>query len=335
MSEPLAKSGESTLAREAQAWVVRLDSRQATVEDAAAFKRWCEQSTGHATAFAQARQVWEAMRSAAVAAEAGVNASNHANVVAFNSRSPKLEPRMSRRALLGGAIAASATYLALRPPLQLWPSVTEFAADYRTGTGEQREVLVADGVVIQMNTQTRINLRPRTGEVAGIELLAGEAEIQTGVDTASRLEVTAAGGSISAAGGRFNVRYTGADVCVTCLQGRVEIQHGSQRAALDVRQQLTYDTRGLGAPRSADAASVSAWRQRQLVFDQAPLSTVVDEINRYRPGKIILTSAELGRTRVQAIFSIDRLADATALIRDVYGAEVIELPGGIVLLRQA
>jgi len=59
---------------------------------------------------------------------------------------------------------------------------------------------------------------------------------------------------------------------------------------------------------------------------------VVAEVNRYRHGRLLITNAALGRTRVQASFSIDRLDDVAFLVRDVYGAELTQLPGGIVLL---
>ena len=68
---------------------------------------------------------------------------------------------MSRRALLagGGALAASvAAYAVMKPPLDLWPSFDELRADYRTATGEQRRVTVAD-VDVRLNTQTSIASR--------------------------------------------------------------------------------------------------------------------------------------------------------------------------------
>ncbi|MRB43370.1 iron dicitrate transport regulator FecR, partial [Bacillus thuringiensis] len=77
---------------------------------------------------------------------------------------------------------------------------------------------------------------------------------------------------------------------------------------------------------------VMAWRERMLVFNDVPLATVIDEINRYRPGMLLLLDKALGRRRVQARFSLDQLADVATLIRDAYGIEVTRLPGGVVLL---
>ncbi|AVQ85536.1 MULTISPECIES: FecR family protein [unclassified Variovorax] len=310
------------LQREAQAWVVRLGSHQVTDEDAQAFKRWCAQSRSHANAFVQAREVWRAMASAAL------------QVRRQDERNARTRmPVAGRRAFLGGAVAASVAYLAVRPPLELWPSVTEWGADYRTATGEQREVAMADGVVLQMNTQTRVNVLRGSESGEGIELLAGEAEIAT--QASARVTVSAADGVVSAVRARFNIRNTDGEVCVTCIAGQVEVARGAQRLPLDEGRQLRYGAAGLGAVMPVDIGPVTAWRRRQLVFDQVPLAQVVAEVNRYRRGRLVLTSEALGRSLVQASFSIDRLDDVASLVREVYGAELTQLPGGIVLLGQA
>ncbi|MGF6347142.1 FecR family protein [Variovorax sp. W2I14] len=317
-----------TLQREAGAWVVRLGSQQATEDDAQAFKRWCAQSRAHADAFVRAREVWQAMAPAALR----VRQDERRHGEQKRDARPSLA---GRRAFLGGAVAASVAYLAVRPPLQLWPSVIEWGADYRTATGEQREVAMADGVVLQMNTQTRVNVRPGSDSGEGIELLAGEAEIAAQSPVSARVTVSAADGVVSAVRARFNIRHTDGEVCVTCLAGEVEVARGAQRVALDEGRQLRYGAAGMGAAVPVDTGPVTAWRRRLLVFEQVPLAEVVAEVNRYRHGRLILTSEALGRSLVQASFSIDRLDDVASLVREAYGAEVTQLPGGIVLLGRA
>jgi transmembrane sensor len=120
---------------------------------------------------------------------------------------------------------------------------------------------------------------------------------------------------VSAARARFNIRNLGGEVCVTCLAGQVEVARGAQRARLDAGRQLRYGPGGHGpvaawaGHAAAATGAVSAWRRRQLVFDQVPLAEVVAEVNRYRRGRLVLTSEALGRSKVQASFSIDRLDD--------------------------
>jgi len=325
--EPEATEAMKTLQREAQAWVVRLGSQQATEADGQAFRRWCARSRDHAQAFVQAREVWQAMAPAA----------QRVRQQEVREAARRL-PVPGRRAFLGGAVAASVAYLTVSPPLALWPSLAEWGDDYRTVTGEQREVAMGDGVVLQMNTQTRINLRRGAApEPAGeaIELVSGEAEVLAGGLTSARITVAAGAGTVSATRARFNIRHFDGEVCVTCLAGQVDVAQGTQQVRLEEGRQLRYGAAGLGVATAVDTAAVIAWRRRQLVFDQVPLSQVVAEVNRYRHGRLILTSEALGRSRVQASFSIDRLDDVALLVRDVYGAELTQLPGGIVLLGAA
>jgi transmembrane sensor len=309
--------------QDAQAWVIRLASRHVTTDDAQDFKDWCAQSQQHVVAFVRARSVWLALRPAAqrIAQKAYQQDQRAAKQLA-----PGSAP--GRRAFLRTALAASVGYLALSPPLQLWPSLTEWAADYRTATGEQRKVVLADGTVLQMNTQTRLNVA--SGDTRVVDLLAGEVEVGV-VPGTHRLEVAAASGMISGDDASFNVRNLDSEVCVTCLAGRIDVAVGKRRVALDAGNQLTYGEQGIGAPMPVNPALVSAWRQRSLVFNQTPLAAVVAEVNRYRPGKLVLANASLGRNQVQANISIDHLDDVIALIRDVYGAEVTHLPGGVIV----
>lgn len=320
---PPPREDSAAIRHEAQAWVVRLSSKGATTDDAEAFKRWCACSRAHATAFAQARAVWQDLRPAAQRVQRKEAA--HA--------AQRTAGRPGRRAFLGTAVAASAAWLVVRPPLGLWPALGELGADVRTGIGEQRELITPDGVVVQLNTRTRIDLGRTEGGVPMLELIEGEAEIRTdGGAAASAVQVTAGDGVITAERARFNVRLIGGEVCVTCLAGRVDVQRGNARSTIEADRQLAYADAAAAVARPANAGAVSAWRRRQLVFERTPLAEVVDEVNRYRPGKLILTNAEVGRQRVQASFSIDRLDDVVALVRDVYGLDVTRLPGGIVLL---
>ena len=119
---------------------------------------------------------------------------------------------------------------------------------------------------------------------------------------------------------------------MTCLEGEVDVAHGAQRSRLGPAQQVVYNDVRLTDVRDVDPRRVSAWRQRVLVFDGMPLNQVVDEVNRYRPGRIVLLDDRLGRTPVQAYLSLDRLDDFATLVREVHGANVRSLPGGVLII---
>ncbi|MGK5075294.1 FecR family protein [Janthinobacterium sp. ZB1P44] len=313
----LVEHDDTAIGREAAAWWARLRADDFTQADADALRAWCALSPGHARAWRELRQVWQALDPALTRAAA---APQRENVLAF-----PLRP--GRRAFLGGALAAGVAVLALRPPLGAWPSLQELSADYRTGTGEQRQLALSQQMTVQMNTQTRINVRAPEA----IELLGGEAEILAS-GARQPVSVVAGAGRLLAQSARFNVRHTGDAVCVTCLAGAVEVVWQQRRQTLDAGQQLVYDDGGAQAATVAPAEEASAWRTGALSFAGKPLAEVVDEINRYRPGRVVLRNAELGRRLVRMRFSIGQTDGALAMIRDLYGAQMTSLPGGIVLL---
>ncbi|WP_248732825.1 FecR domain-containing protein [Pseudomonas sp. MWU13-2517] len=288
---------------EARDWLVLLTSGRATVADAKALRAWCARSPEHAQAFEQAKVLWQQLGAAA---------------------EPVERPRhFGRRAFLGGALAASAAVVMVRVGVP--GGFAGLTADYRTAVGEQRQVQLNEGVSLELNTQTRIS---RVGQ--GIELLEGEVEVLA--QLAQPLKVQAGQGWISAAQARFNVRHTGDSVCVTCVEGALSVDASGSSVSLGRGKQLTYGPDGIGEPLAVDTQAVVAWREQVLVFNNATLATVVDEINRYRPGMLVLLNKELGQRRVQARFSLQQLAGVALLIRDAYGARCTELPGGVVLL---
>ncbi len=330
------KDTASDAVAEAQAWLVRLRSGDATPEDLRAYRRWRAERPEHASVAHALGDLWKTLDTAGAEIDAEIPMAR-----AWNGRASSSVMRPGRRAFVGFAIAAGASWLALRPPLQLWPSIGEFAADYRTGTGEQRRVVLSDRVAVEMNTQTRINLTSSSAggtRQRGIDLLEGEAEIVAGMPAAGRAEllqpvvVVAGQGRMRAYVARFNVRRTGNEVCVTCLSGTLDLEHPRQRLSLKAAQQLVYNDRDVRMVRGIDPENATAWRRGELVFNRVRLAQVVDEINRYRPGKIILHGRTLGDSVVQAQFDLTHLDAAIDMIGRLYDAQVTRLPGGIVLL---
>lgn len=309
------KGGRASHDRDARNWLLTLTSGAATEADAEAFRAWLRADPGHEAAFAEQKRLWQAL-GPAVREEAAARAT---------TRRP---PLSGQRAFLGGAVAACGAWLAFKPPLGLWPAVDELTADVRSGTGEQRRVALAGDASVQLNTQTRINLS-RSGQAQQIDLLAGEVELLTAGQPVS---LTAGAGRVSATSGCVNVRYTDGQVRVTCLEGSARVALRQESVELTAAQQVVLGAGGASGPRRVDPDQVTAWRRGVLEFNNVPLAQVVDEINRYRPGRIVLVSDRLAGSLVQARFSLDQLADAALLIRDAYGAQVTSLPGGIVLL---
>ncbi len=152
------------LQEEARIWLRRLTSGEVTQWDAQAFKRWQRASPQHQAAFDEAKRQWQLMRPVI-----GDVLRAEPKVASFHERTLR-GPRMGRRAFLGAAVSAGAVAAVaiVHPPLGLWPSADEWRADYRTATGEQRALTLADRVSVTLNTQTSVRRTVTAAEITGM-----------------------------------------------------------------------------------------------------------------------------------------------------------------------
>jgi transmembrane sensor len=316
--------------RDAIAWVQKL--AEATPEDVEALKRWRAQSSAHAAAFVEAKRVWRK-----VGAAGRILHDPSQDLVAELDALGLRRRVMNRRAILGGGLAAlaAAVYGVADPPFGLWPSFSELDADYRTGTGEQRNITLANDVAVSLNTQTSLLIQPSQGAEDRVKLISGEAAFATS-RTARSFAVLAASGKTIAESGRFEVRYTtsgeGSPVSVTCFEGLARIEHQTETAALGPGQRLHYAAAGLGPISAIDPVAASDWQRGIVEFRGTPLVEAVEEMNRYRPGRIILMSATLAQKQLSGRFRIDQMDQVLLQLKQAFDARLQRLPGGIVLV---
>jgi transmembrane sensor len=316
---------------QAVAWVQRMRSGEATADDAKALTEWCAQSPGHVAALAEAKRMWSDIGAAGKILRA------HSHGVATSlDRLNERRRVVGRRAFLGGGLAAAASYAVVHPPFHLWPSFSELSADYRTATGEQRRIELAADVSVQLNTQSSLAIEPADANADRVQLISGEASFVTSTQAERSLIVLAADGTTIGSRARFDVRHMNvagkASVCVTCLEGHVLVEKGADSATLLSGHQLRYDAAGLSFAAPIDAEVVSAWQRGIIVFRSVPLAEVVEEINRYRPGRIVLVNRELGTKPVNGRFRVDQMNEILIRLEQAFNARVRTLPGGIVLL---
>lgn len=332
---------DDVLRQEARIWLARLSGGDVRQVDLHAFRRWQGTSAAHAEAFDDAKRQWHAMRPAIgewlrADPEAAARHRRLASRPPAGSRAARGNGLAGRRAFLGVGLSAAAVagVAAVYPPLGLWPSVGTWSADYRTATGEQRDIALASAagrVDVMLNTQTSVRRHTRDGRTNGLDLLTGE----VAVDLASAREpfgVSAGVGRSVARAGRFEVRYLDGRVCVSCLEGTVRVVHPAGERRLAAREQTVYRDDAIGGVTGVEPAAVSAWRRGELVFRQTPLAKVIDEINRYRPGRVVLLAESRRGEPVSGRFSIAILNEALLQIKRSFGLTSRALPGGVLIL---
>jgi transmembrane sensor len=346
-------SGTDPLTDQALDWVLLLRSGRATTADADALRVWRQQSPEHDAAFKAAARLWRDLGTMAQMLEVQERDIQERDVQQPGNPKSKFEELatgrqitplrshialgasrlMSRRALIGGAVAASAvTYAVFHPPLGLWPSLEELSADYRTRKGEQRDVMLGGDVKLKLNTQTSVAVRSMQ-RGPEIELISGEAAVTAARPASSPLVVIAANGRLTATQASFDARCIDSVVLATCITGSLTVEQGAHKIELRQGEQISYSlAMAPGAPVLTNPAQTTAWQEGLLIFHDRPLTEVIEEVNRYRPGKIIIMNSRLGQRMVNGSFHLERLDDVIGEVRQLFDARVQRLPGGIVLL---
>lgn len=306
------------LEQEAVAWMVRLHSGEMTESDRRALGEWRSRNDSHDQAFRKVAHLWhrlEPLRHQLPLSWEQV-IPRPGTVETSLGGDPKKEQKPRRRWIVPGALAASIAALAVM--LVVAGEVLPFlGADARTRTGEQLTVPLDDGSRIHLNTQAAVSIH-YSNEVRRIDLLAGEAAFRVAKDTARPFIVHSGRGQVRAVGTEFIVRESEEAAIVTVTEGVVEVSASGARddapALVHAGRRVAYGSSGLSPVEPADVRVATAWQRGKLIFEAAPLSVVIEEINRYRPGRVVLMNDSLARHPVSGVFDLDRLDAALSTI---------------------
>lgn len=290
------------VAAEAAVWVARLHGPDRSPCMERECLAWQAQSAAHREAFERCTQTWQDV--------AGVSL---ASAYAAGDQQAAQRAGWPRRALAVGLAG-----LLVGAGVLLWRGAA--GDEYRTVVGEQRQVQLADGTRLALNTDT--DLRVTLSDTQRTVTVArGEALFEVAPDTRRPFVVRAAGREVVALGTVFTVRVgdaaapAGSAVAVTLLEGQVALRPaagvGGDAAAPPLLLHPGERARfGAGAGQGAAARvdrprldQVVAWRRAEAVFDATPLADAVAEMNRYSRTPIVLVDAPaLAALRVSGLY---------------------------------
>lgn len=181
--------------------------------------------------------------------------------------------------------------------------VAPLMADYRSAVGERREVVLADETRVQLNTDSAINVELNQ-QARRIRLLRGEMLVTLGKDVQGRaLQVTTAEGRIEALSGRFSVRQRDGYSQFGPLQGAARLLPLQAPArVLAANERVNFTDREILA-RRGDVTEL-AWTQGMIVADGQRLADFLEELSRYRHGRLACDPA-LADLRVSGTYPLD------------------------------
>lgn len=335
----------------AGAWCVKLANGALEPDDQARFQAWLDLHPENRRAFEDAVGVWKAVGDTSLSPELlalrrdalqGFEAANRARW----SRPLRRKPFPWRAASIAAAITLTLgggwLFATLRP------------ADYRTGVGERRVVVLSDGSKVSLDAATEVKVRySRDGRRLWLD--HGRAKFDVAHDASRPFTVAAADKVVRATGTAFSVELVQGQVQVVLYEGHVTVldqgatgktrpvplqaRTGASSALIEADTVLTPGHELIAPVRVASAEIVPidpvrslAWEGGQLVFTREPLATAVDRINRYTDQKISIGDARVGQVKIDGVFTAGDTEAFIDGITEVFPVRARDTDNGKVLV---
>ena len=305
-----ASPADNEALEEAAEWLMALSAGDVTDEQKAQWSAWRTSNPERAQAWARAELLQGKLGGLPTAV----------SMAALDRPAdPSRRALVSRLALLLAVLPASWASWKLAEQ-QGW------AADYRSDIGECRQLTLADGTQVFLNTDSAIDVR-FDGTQRLIQLLRGEVLVQTAPDIvvpARPLRVATQEGRMQALGTRFTVRELGGRTCLAVIEGAVHIQpaHAAAGAGSVVQagERADFDNRTVGRPQPVDSTA-TAWTQGMLLADSMRLADLVAELARYQRG-FIRCDPRIAGLRVSGAFPVSDTRRCLGMLEATYALRV-------------
>lgn len=284
-------------------WWIKIRDEATDRETLELFKLWLDQDPRHREAFAETEQIFKAFVQEAAQVEP--------KVPIPSSRIKERHRRVPSILGKAGLAAAACWMLVLHTWLPSSYSVFgRLSSDYHTEIGENRNVTLADGsqLLLDSNSAIRIDYSEHSRHV---ELLYGQARFSVARDASRPFDVGAGQATIRALGTVFDVYFANGRTHVVVEQHAVSVMTGNPiidgpQVKIEEGQQLVYsDGMPFDLPEQVDLEQARAWQQHKMVVTNRPLAEVFAELERYRSGRVFAADPDLGHLRISGTFSLD------------------------------
>lgn len=258
------------VAEQAVHWLLEMQQGELNPRQQAAWQQWLNAHSEHQRAWEHIQRVNQRLRGMP-------SPLAHAALSAPQSRS-----RRQALKLLLVLGAGSATAWGLRQQ-HILPPLT---ADYRSPVGQRRNVQLADGSRLQLNTGSAVDVHFDRSQRL-IRLLEGEMLLTARAGN-TPLHVLTGQGLLSSQAARLNVRQFNDHTQLTVFDGTVDIMPSSYRGlplSVETARQVNFTRKGWDTPLAADTNS-GAWADGVLVAAHMRLEDFLAELGRYRRGQL-------------------------------------------------
>lgn len=310
-----------------QWWAVN-QSDQCTEAERTAFEAWLAADERHAEIYASLETVW---------ADLG-----RFTDLEVSKPQPREKSWMTGRGLaLAASVALAVVITAIAAFSWFGASSGPVLANASLSTvqGVIREEALADGSSVTLGAESWMTVE-YTATERRVSLKAGEAFFSVSKEDPRPFIVTAGDTTVRVLGTKFDVRLSPNQVRVGVLEGIVEVAQtgntaqGHAYVTLPAGQRIVT-TRGhaLAEAQAVVFAEPGAWRDGRLIYENAPLSQVLADANRYFDGRFVVESDALNNLSVSASFRTENSEHLLAALNSGLPISTERLANGNVIVR--
>lgn len=351
-------------AQTAADWVVRRDGGL-TAEERRALGAWKDADSHHAAELARMEAAWRSLDGMGAAAELQAMA----DAVEIRARARQRRGRMLG---LGATMFAAAAALVVGwvswTSFQAEPPVLLDTANknYRVLTSSLQRMILPDGSVAELNGASRIEV-DYTPAARHVRLTEGEAHFIVAKNPERPFFVSAGAVTVRAVGTAFNVRLASEVIEVLVTEGQVKLESAKtadaepdaadearpdpvaaptapiasgpalvagQRAVIRRVEGSSPASAEVGEVDRADIDEALGWQSTRLVFNNTPLSEVVEGFNRCNSHRLTIGDPSIRDRTLTGVFRADNVEGFARLLRHSIDVKAeLRTPTETVLLR--
>ena len=244
-------------------------------------------------------------------------------------------PWWRRGRTLAAASVVLAAALAYGTLVDRVPKARALATDkntYVTGAGERSDLLLADGTRVRLAPGSQVRVAADFGTARRDVYLDGEGYFEVVHDESRPFTVYAGNTSVRDIGTAFSVRSYAADssVQVVVREGEVAVAGVGRLRAGDMGR--VSSTGESTVRRAVDVESQLSWTSGRLIYDDAPLDAVLEDLHRWYGADVELADTAIAHLPFTGTLANVAPNEAVAQVAATMGL-LVEVDGQHVILR--
>ncbi len=335
-------------------WFTLFESGRTTVEQKMTFEIWVNEKAEHEKAFEEIKSLSGNMR--ALSVDIHNREKNQDTELSRTVRQAatrvKLLRKRKKSLSLGRRVASIAAAIIVSLGglwLWQWPALNEGVTSYQTAIGEQKTVMLSDGSLVTLNTDSELSVA-MTDNLRRLHLIRGEVYFEVAKDKNRPFEVAVQKAFVKAVGTAFNIHHRDAEVSILVTEGKVEVkskfaplspaqeikQLSEKKEFLVTGDQIIFGREKLKRIQLEEKMinRRTLWREGKIILDNKSLAEIVREIQPYTTEKIVIADEEVAILIAGGVFKMGEINSFFNALESALPVKIVRQKGIIILTRR-